>query len=203
MKRRAALITLIFDAVALVGLFLPGVYTMSYWMVNLEYGWGAYTRSWSQAVNFLSVPTEGPGLVTYLALLALAASVVVMGLMMGGKLGKGAKGGPVAALPALAFVLVLLAAILRMNARIENSEYGYWTFSFGWILYLILALSLAAGVLSLLLAAGKFRDTVPAAAAAATRMDAADELAKYKSLLDAGAISQDEYDAKKKELLGL
>ncbi|UZT82107.1 PH domain-containing protein [Caproicibacterium sp. BJN0003] len=32
---------------------------------------------------------------------------------------------------------------------------------------------------------------------------AADELLKYKGLLDAGAITQEEYDAKKKQLLGL
>ncbi len=32
---------------------------------------------------------------------------------------------------------------------------------------------------------------------------AADELLKFKQLLDAGAITQEEYDAKKKELLGL
>lgn len=31
----------------------------------------------------------------------------------------------------------------------------------------------------------------------------ADELLKFKGLLDAGAITQDEYDSKKKELLGL
>lgn len=31
----------------------------------------------------------------------------------------------------------------------------------------------------------------------------ADELKKYKELLDSGAITQEEYDAKKKELLGL
>lgn len=30
----------------------------------------------------------------------------------------------------------------------------------------------------------------------------ADELKKYKDLLDSGAITQEEYDAKKKELLG-
>jgi len=29
----------------------------------------------------------------------------------------------------------------------------------------------------------------------------ADELAKYKSLLDSGAITQEEYDAKKKQIL--
>lgn len=33
--------------------------------------------------------------------------------------------------------------------------------------------------------------------------DPAAEIAKYKSLLDSGAITQDEYDAKKKQLLGL
>ena len=32
---------------------------------------------------------------------------------------------------------------------------------------------------------------------------AADELKKFKELLDMGAISQEEYDAKKKQLLGL
>ena len=31
----------------------------------------------------------------------------------------------------------------------------------------------------------------------------ADEIKKFKELLDAGAITQKEYDAKKKELLGL
>ena len=32
---------------------------------------------------------------------------------------------------------------------------------------------------------------------------AADELKKFKELLDMGAISQEEFDAKKKQLLGL
>ena len=31
----------------------------------------------------------------------------------------------------------------------------------------------------------------------------ADEIMKFKGLLDAGAITQEEYDAKKKQLLGL
>ena len=36
-----------------------------------------------------------------------------------------------------------------------------------------------------------------------TTISAADELKKYKELLDMGAITQDEFDAKKKQLLGL
>lgn len=36
-----------------------------------------------------------------------------------------------------------------------------------------------------------------------TPASAADEIIKYKSLLDAGVLTQDEFDVKKKELLGL
>jgi hypothetical protein len=42
-----------------------------------------------------------------------------------------------------------------------------------------------------------------AAAPVSDQPDAAAEIAKFKSLLDRGAITQDEYDAKKKQLLGL
>jgi hypothetical protein len=34
-------------------------------------------------------------------------------------------------------------------------------------------------------------------------LSAADEIKKFKALLDSGAITQEEYDAKKKKLLGL
>ncbi|MBE6806625.1 MAG: SHOCT domain-containing protein [Ruminococcaceae bacterium] len=36
-----------------------------------------------------------------------------------------------------------------------------------------------------------------------SQTSAADELKKYKDLLDAGIITQEEFDAKKKQLLGL
>lgn len=39
--------------------------------------------------------------------------------------------------------------------------------------------------------------------AASTPISAADELMKYKNLLDSGAITQEEYESKKKQLLGL
>ena len=40
-------------------------------------------------------------------------------------------------------------------------------------------------------------------AAAAPKSDEADQLKKYKDLLDSGVITQEEFDAKKKQLLGL
>ena len=41
------------------------------------------------------------------------------------------------------------------------------------------------------------------AAAAAPQLSSADELVKFKSLLDSGVITKEEFDAKKKQLLGL
>lgn len=43
----------------------------------------------------------------------------------------------------------------------------------------------------------------PKSVAAAQQLSTADEIKKYKALLDSGAITQAEYDAKKKQLLGL
>jgi pyruvoyl-dependent arginine decarboxylase (PvlArgDC) len=43
----------------------------------------------------------------------------------------------------------------------------------------------------------------PKVAQVVQQTSAADELLKYKQLLDAGVITQEEFDAKKKELLGL
>lgn len=41
------------------------------------------------------------------------------------------------------------------------------------------------------------------ASSSTAQISSADEIAKYKQLLDAGAITQEEYDAKKKQLLGI
>ena len=43
----------------------------------------------------------------------------------------------------------------------------------------------------------------PKSAAAIQQTSAADELKKFKELLDMGVITQEEFDAKKKQLLGL
>ena len=45
--------------------------------------------------------------------------------------------------------------------------------------------------------------TAPAAPVTVTEPSSADELEKYKNLLDKGIITQEEFDAKKKQLLGL
>ncbi len=49
----------------------------------------------------------------------------------------------------------------------------------------------------------KKKSSAPATAVVVNNTSAADELKKFKELLDCGIISQEEFDAKKKQLLGL
>lgn len=49
----------------------------------------------------------------------------------------------------------------------------------------------------------KRKNATKAPSSAANQVSSADELKKIKELLDAGAISQEEYDSKEKQLLGL
>jgi len=49
----------------------------------------------------------------------------------------------------------------------------------------------------------RFTEYQKSAAAPMPQTSAADEIRKFKELLDIGAITQEEYDAKKKELLGI
>lgn len=107
---------------------------------------------------------------------------------------------------------------------------GWWTYGPGWLFFIVAALQLATAVLAILMGLGKFKDTPKAAypygypgynpnatfpagtnpAPNATFSptpgftgDVADELKKLKGLLDAGVITQEEFDAKKKQLLQL
>lgn len=53
------------------------------------------------------------------------------------------------------------------------------------------------------IAAYKKKASAPSAAVVVNNTSAADEIKKFKELLDCGIISQEEFDAKKKQLLGL
>ena len=48
-----------------------------------------------------------------------------------------------------------------------------------------------------------YKDNIGTGAAGSAALSAADELKKFKELLDSGVITQEEFDAKKKQLLGL
>lgn len=93
--------------------------------------------------------------------------------------------------------------IFRLSAGtyydiVDYIEEGYVEFAWGWWAATLCSAAAAVSVYSSRL----YSAISQAAPTPAANSSAADELAKYKSLLDSGAITQEEYDAKKSELLG-
>lgn len=83
-----------------------------------------------------------------------------------------------------------LAFIPANIARNKGYSFGLWWF-YGWMLFIV-------AIIHVSLIPDK---NAPAAGPAAPQVSSADELKGYKELLDMGAITQEEFDAKKKQLL--
>ena len=70
--------------------------------------------------------------------------------------------------------------------------------------YIIIALNLIVLTLSILLKMGKAEKLpIKKQIVVKEQKESADDLLVYKELLDSGVISQEEFDAKKKQILGL
>lgn len=92
-------------------------------------------------------------------------------------------------------VLVIAAGLGLIPANIARKKgysFGLW-WLYGWMLFLV-------AIIHVSLIPNKNEAQSGMASAGA---QTADELLKYKDLLDAGAITQAEFDAKKRQLLGL
>lgn len=104
--------------------------------------------------------------------------------------------------PCFCFVpfIVLISYMNSATYNWSNGK-GYTSYSVNWMFYVSLALQVSAAALMIIAMTAKdlpFNFYKPS-----QKISAAEELGKYKELLDSGAISQEEFEAKKKQLLGL
>lgn len=93
------------------------------------------------------------------------------------------------------FVLLIAAGLGIIPATIAREKgysFGLWWF-YGWMLFIV-------AIIHVSLIPDKHPKPVPPPL---PRAGMADEILKYKELLDAGILSQEEFDAKKKQLLDL
>ena len=74
--------------------------------------------------------------------------------------------------------------------------------SIGGIVTTILGLAIIAAIVCIVLAANK-RKNLPKAHESASTTERVEQLTQLKELLDSGAITQEEFDQKKKEFLNL
>ena len=94
--------------------------------------------------------------------------------------------------------LIIAAGLGFIPAEIakRKGRENYWAWWFyGWMLFIV------ALIHSLCMA--DYNATAETSVRTAPVNGSADEIMRYKELLDSGAITQEEFDAKKKQLLGL
>lgn len=213
-KKHANLMTVIFMSVFLVLSFMPIVFMMSYWK-NKAPGVGSATRSWSVGVNLYSRYLP-------LALIIVALSVICIILSVMKLVGsKNNLIGYECFVPFAATALFGVISCMDIFTKVPNGDpggtanwgyYGFYEYSPAWGFYIECALLIAVCVFSILDIRGlltelpeeKFAKVmVTETAANPVVADAVEELKKYKELLDSGVITQEEFEIKKKQLLGL
>ena len=127
----------------------------------------------------------------------VAAGIVGLSLQLAHKENKAIKLLNFAPAVSLLF-LAVMAFMLTEGHFNEVRNVGYTSYDFDFGFYIEVLLIIAASVLSILLALGKVKNSPKK-----TMSSEASELERYKQLLDQGVITQEEFDAKKKQLLGL
>ena len=93
----------------------------------------------------------------------------------------------------LVLTLLVAAGLAFIPANIAKNKgysFGTWWF-YGWLLFIV------AFIHSLVL-----KDKNSVSGMATVQASGADVLKKYKELLDSGAITQEEYEVKKRQILG-
>jgi len=99
--------------------------------------------------------------------------------------------------PFLSYIMAMLSATCYLS---DGNR--YINYSFNWLFYISLALQISSAALMIISIYAK-DDRPLVFRRPANKISEAEELSKYKELLDNGVISQEEFEAKKKQLLGL
>lgn len=209
MKQKLTLSTIILILVETVCLFIPGSYKTDNWHPH-ESGWGF--REWEniggQPINIFEIDRVGieigPGwwftfVVIFFMVLSLIAFIFAF-LHPEHKLVKYTYYTPMASFVVLVGFTIYACEIAEMAPYLTR-----WEWTIGWLYYIIIAIHILTIIFSILIKFKKY-ENIPLAISLHNKshhINAVDELKKYKDLMDSGVITQEEFEAKKKQLLGL
>lgn len=192
MKKKLTLAMIIITIIEAVCMFIPGVIKVDAYHTdenqNIFFG---FKGSGSGAAKFLSW-------VVILLLIALFASLVSAFLEKKNLLSRLST-----RLPLASFISLLL--LIFVCNRLEWVTGSGWTVEensvhAGSLFYVVIILAAISTVLSFVVKSAKL-DDAPAKKVPVGQTSKADEIKKYKDLLDSGIITQEEFEAKKSELL--
>ena len=204
-KKHASLLSIIFLSVFVVISFMPVVFTMSYWE-NKAPGVGIAGKDWSVNVSMFSRNIW----LSLIILICAIVGVVALTMHYADKDSGFLKYGSYA--PIATAALFALYSLINMFSTVPNGEpggtaswgyYGYYEYTPAWGFFIECALLIVVCVMTILIVKGKVVNAEPKQISEVNSNNIADELKKFKELLDSGAITQEEYDEKKRKLLDL
>lgn len=207
MKQKFTLYTMIMILLETICLFIPGSFKMYYLYETST--WGIWKEGPREEINFLTLlkvygDNAAGWWFSIIVLLFMIITFIVFllaYLQIDHKFTKYTCYTPI-----IGFVMLMgysLYACKFASLTIYNGHIHYW--EVGWLFYIIAILHLLAIVLSVLIQYQKDEDVplVMTVRKKGANIDTVEELKKYKELFDSGVITQDEFEAKKKQLLNL
>ena len=198
MKQKLSLCIVILLVLETICFFVPGCIRPVYWKVitsGIQQGHLQKTYP-DQVFNIFDVdPAYG------LAIALTAVMLASLGLFLMFSLRPNKNLEKVACISSFISLALLVAytyytCVIAEDVFSDSSRYE-WTI--GWLFYIIIALHSLTFILSLVVKFKKFEEKEAKAISSSTP----EEIKKYKELLDSGVITQEEFDTKKKQLLGL
>ena len=195
------LIELILQSLTLILLFIDGSITIEIWYHETSY---ITSKKATYLSSFFQRSIDNRAIIGFLTIALVIAGVVLFVMQY---IGKGEKRNSkyAAYIPIAELVLYSISTLImtgsEMYGSMEYREYPGFLFYVCCVLMLVLALISVIGYLKA--AKEGIEEEVVKVKVITNDSSNAEELIKYKQLLDMGIITQEEFDAKKKQLLGL
>lgn len=190
MKKKLLLISFILQIITCALLFMPCVYLYTFHKCT---SWGSWISRESWGANFFEDQTF-LAIITLLLLIISIVSYILIFFEKKFKHEKYIKLAPISTL--VMFIITTIVSILS-NGYKGDSYSSYTGLDIYWMFYIIIIILVVVSVISVMLYLNKF----PKQISFNSSNNTANELKKYKELLDNGAITQEEYDEIKKKLL--
>ena len=202
-KTELRIVALVLLIVAVIISFVPVFFQYEYWVSNKGL---SHTRTSFYGMNLYALGN----VFGYAALVLFVLGMVVQVMGISGS--KAEWLGKAAFLPTVALLCLLISffTVPVIVPQHSSDQYlvdaglldtiNYNEYSVAWGLYLEMAVAAVYTAINALIL--KAPEDVPAPKPTAASGNAVQQLSQLKSLLDAGVITQDEFDEKKKKLLG-
>ena len=192
-KTRLSIVQLILQWVALAALFVPGFYIMQV----LYESYAGYRVVDVGPVSYLTITLGGDNSLAFiLTALFMVANIVLTILWL-------AKRTAVNKVLGCIMSIIPLAVISVFTYSLTLSKDMTYQYPAGWLCYVEFVILITSFALSVIIARCKNDEAPKKAAVIVSSVSNADELKKYKDLLDSGVITEEEFESKKKQLLGL